>query len=99
MFSTARIVAEAAGYADARCAWLRRRDLRLPAAGEEPILRAARARKAHGLPVDLRDGYAGDEPRGPQLVRAPGRSLAALRAAVPELTLPDPVARSISYRE
>ncbi len=84
-----------AGYADARCAWLRRRDLELPAVGEPGPLRAARARKAHGLAVDLRDGYAGDRPRGPRVVSAPGLSLAALRARVPALTEPEPVARTL----
>ncbi|MEZ4467560.1 MAG: hypothetical protein R3F43_24735 [bacterium] len=45
-----------AGYADGRCAWLHLQDLALPGVGEEPVLRTARARKAHGLPVELRDG-------------------------------------------
>lgn len=84
-----------AGYADARCAWLRRRDLDLPGVGEPGPLRAARARKAHGLAVDLRDGYAGDRPRGPRVVEAPGHGPAELRALVPALTAPEPAARTL----
>lgn len=86
--------ARAAGYADARCAWIRRRDLALPGVGDEPVLRAARARKAHGLPVDLRDGHAGDDFRGPPVIAARGLSPRALRALVPDLTAPDPAARA-----
>lgn len=84
-----------AGYADDRCVWLRRRDLALPAVGEVGPLRAARARKAHGLPVELRDGHAGDSPRGATVVSAPGRSPAELRARVAALTAPEPVARTL----
>lgn len=47
--------------ADGRCAWLRLADLALPGVGTEPVLRVARARKAHGLPVELRDGRAETE--------------------------------------
>lgn len=87
--------AHPAAYADARCAWLRRRDLALPAVGDEPVLRAARARKAHGLPVELRDGHAGDDFRGPPVIAARGLAPAGLRARVPDLTAPEPVARAL----
>ncbi|MEZ4433474.1 MAG: hypothetical protein R3F65_13785 [bacterium] len=86
--------AHPAAYADARCAWLRRRDLALPAVGDEPVLRAARARKAHGLPVELRDGHAGDDFRGPPVIAARGLAPAGLRARVADLTAPEPVARA-----
>lgn len=87
--------AHPAGYADARCAWVRRRDLALDGVGDEPVLRAARARKAHGLPVELRDGHIGDDFKGAPGVAARGYGLAELRARVPDLTAPEPVARGL----
>ncbi len=85
-------VASPAGFADGRCAWLLRSDLALPGEGEEPVLRAARARKAHGLGVDLRD------PRGPDgaaLVEAPARSLAFHRDTLDDLAHGDPLVRRL----
>jgi len=84
-----------AGYADERCVWMRRTDLALPAEGAPGGLRAARARKAHGLTVDLRDGFAGDSARGPVMVSAPGQTVGTLSARVPALTAPEPVARML----
>ncbi len=70
-------VRDPAGWADGRCAWLRRADLDLPAAGDDPVLRAARARKAHGLPVDLREGGGLPHPDGDgAAVTAPARTFA-----------------------
>ncbi len=82
-----------AGFADARCAWIRRRDLALDGVGEEPILRAARARKAHGLPVELREGVSIEGPPWRPLVSAPPRSFQTHRAEVPDLVSPEPVVR------
>ena len=39
-------IRSASGFADARCVWFRVVDLALPGEGDEPLLRAARARKA-----------------------------------------------------
>ncbi len=80
-----------AGFADRRCAWLRRADLALPGEGAEPVLRVARARKAHGLQVDLRDGRV----VGAQTpaVRAPAMSAAGYRAAFDDMVNGDPVVR------
>jgi hypothetical protein len=47
---------DAAAYGDERCAWFPGSTLRLPSVGGPTILAAARARKLHGLPIDLRDG-------------------------------------------
>ncbi|MCA9541056.1 MAG: hypothetical protein KC620_19280, partial [Myxococcales bacterium] len=79
------------GFADERCAWLRRRDLALPGVGDEPVLRAARARKAHGLTVDLRDGFIDDGPA--TAVRAPAMRLGAHRSRLSDLVAPEPTAR------
>ncbi len=76
-----------AGFADRRCAWLRRVDLALPGVGVEPVLRAARARKAHGLTVDLRDGRAAGGGR----VSAPAFGWRAHREDFADLVAPDPV--------
>ncbi len=76
-----------AGFADRRCAWLRRADLGLPAVGAEPVLRAARARKAHGLTVELRSGRGA---AGAQ-VTAPAFGWRAHRADFADLVAPDPV--------
>jgi hypothetical protein len=67
-----------AGAADGRCAWIHRPDLALPGAGTDPVLRLARARKAHGLPVMLRDGQG--------LVTANALTSQAFQAAVAERT-------------
>lgn len=82
-----------AGFADARCAWLRRADLALPGEGHEPVLRAARARKAHGLHVDLRDGrgVGVDAP----VVRAPAYDAATYRAGFDDLVHGDPIVRKL----
>ena len=82
-----------AGFADARCAWLRRRDLALDGVGEEPVLKAARARKAHGLHVELREGVSLEGPPWRPLVSAPPRSFVDHRAQVPDLVAPEPIAR------
>lgn len=81
-----------AGFADGRCVWASRVDFTLPGAGVEPGLRAARARKAHGLAVDLRDPRGAD---GAAKVRAPGRSAAALRAGFADAIQADRTARAI----
>lgn len=81
-----------AGYADGRCAWLHRQDLDLPGVGEEPVLRTARARKAHGLPVTLRDGR---DAAGRPCVVAPALTGAALRASVPDRTGGDRLVRGV----
>ena len=47
-----------AGYADARCAWFHRADVERPGWGSNVVAQIARARKFHGLPVDLRAGRA-----------------------------------------
>ena len=77
-----------AAYADPRCAWLDATDFRLPGEGDEPVLRAARARKAHGLTVDLRDG--GD------LVRAPATPVGTHRAGLGDLLDDDPLVRTLA---
>lgn len=88
-----------AGFADHRCAWLRRRDLSLPAPGPVGPLRAARARKAHGLALDLRDGRGPSNPgkglHGTTLVRAPALSAEALRVRFDALVSGDGVARAM----
>jgi hypothetical protein len=84
-----------AGFADARCAWLRRRDLRLDGVEFEPIMRAARARKAHGLPVELREGVANEGPPWRPLVSAPPRGFVAHRAGVADLVAPEPLLRPL----
>lgn len=81
-----------AGFADARCAWGKRWDFALPGAGVEPVLRAARARKAHGLAVDLRDPR---DAAGERLVSAPGHSAAALKAGLADALQADQGARAI----
>lgn len=78
------------GFADARCAWLRRADLELPGEGHEPVLRAARARIAHAFPVELRDPR---DVAGRVLVEAPGLDWAAWRREVPDLVVTDPPTR------
>lgn len=87
-----RTLTHPAGFADARCAWLRLDDLRLPGAGVEPVLRAARARKAHGLGVDLRDPRSAD---AVTCVRAPALDRRALRAGLADALQGDQVARGI----
>lgn len=81
-----------AGFADGRCAWLTLADLRLPGVGIEPVLKAARARKAHGLAVDLRDPRAID---AVTCVRAPAHGREALRAGLADALQADQVARAI----
>ncbi len=82
-----------AGFADPRCAWLRRADLALPGEGTEPVLRAARARKAHGLGVDLRDGRGAET--GAPVVRAPALSAARYRAGFDDMVGGDPIVRAL----
>lgn len=90
---------QSAGFADHRCAWLRRRDLALPAPGQPGPLRAARARKAHGLAVDLRDGRGPSNPArkltGDVLVRSPALSAGELRRRFDELVGGDGVVRAL----
>ncbi|MCB9521851.1 MAG: class I SAM-dependent methyltransferase [Myxococcales bacterium] len=82
-----------AAYADGRCAWLRLRDLALPGPEADRVLRAARARKAHGLDVDLRDGRGPLAPlkgsRGRWLVVAPAMTLEKHRATLHDLVAGD----------
>ncbi len=83
-------------FADPRCAWLRRSDLSLPAVGVEPVLRAARARKLHGLPVELRDPRGPrklGQPARPALVRAPAEGLSAYRHHFPDMVGTEPLVR------
>lgn len=84
-------LAAPAGFADPRCAWLRLGSLDLPGEGTEPVLRAARARKAHGLPVALR---AGRDVSGATLVGGPPTPSAAFDAALGDRLLGDPVLRA-----
>lgn len=91
-FAGANRVAEAASsaaFADARCVWLRAADLALPGEGTEPLLRAARARKAHGLTVQLRSGAGG-------ALRGPALGPAAWRAGLTDWTLGDPAVRLLA---
>lgn len=87
------------GFADARCAWLRRADLDLPAPGPLGPLRTAQARKAHGLPVDLRQGRRSLQPAqqllGEALVRAPALSHTALAAQLDQALRGDLFARGL----
>ncbi|MCK6569833.1 class I SAM-dependent methyltransferase family protein [Myxococcota bacterium] len=80
-----------AGFADARCAWFPLADLDLPGEGVEPLLRAARARKAHGLPVELRDGR--DE-SGRTCVAGVPTSPARWTSLLSDVLLDDPVLRA-----
>jgi hypothetical protein len=75
-----------AGFADERCAWFEASDLALRGEDAPPVLRMARARKAHLLPVEVRHGGG----RAP-LVTGPGISSAAFREGLPAWTLRDPV--------
>lgn len=76
-------VRSATAFADGRIGWFRAETLHtLPALGFDPLLRIARARKAHGLAVDLRDGRARD---GAVLCRGPGLSLAEHRTTFADL--------------
>ena len=77
-------------FADPRCAWLRSADLHLPGTGDEPVLRVARARKAHGLPVDLRSGLGAG---GTPIVRAASFDARSFREALPDRTQGDPLVR------
>lgn len=90
--------AEAAGYADDRCVWMRLDDLRLPGSGEIsdhqlPGLWVARARKAHGLAVDLRRAEAdvGGGRLSPPRLEAPALSLSAHLRSYVELVEGDHV--------
>ena len=87
-----RTLTHPAGFADGRCAWLRLEDLALPGVGVDPVLRAARARKAHGLAVDLRDPRAEDRVT---CVRAPAMRRRALQAGLADALQSDGVARMI----
>lgn len=80
--------ARPSAYADPRCAWFDAADLLLPGAGDEPVLRTARARKAHGLAVDLREGAAD--------VRAPARSHRWHTAHLPDLVDGDALLRGLT---
>ncbi len=84
-----------AGFADGRCAWLLRQHLSLPGVGEEPVLRAARALKAHGYPVDLRDGFSGDGPPWHSVVKARPMSRANWMQMWPDLAVTEPLARPL----
>ena len=53
-------VRDAAAYADDACLWFAGRLLSLPSMPGPPALRLARARKLHGLPIELREGRDGD---------------------------------------
>ena len=80
-----------AGFADPRCAWLQGSDLTRPQVGDEPVLRAARARKAHGLTVDLRDGRS---VMG-SAVRAPTIDVLAHRRSFVDLSGHDPLVQKL----
>lgn len=82
----------AAGFADPRCVWLRATDLGLPGEGTEPLLRAARARKAHGLTVALR---AGRDAHGVPLVEGPALTSGEWQAGLTDWLLGDPVLRAL----
>ncbi len=84
--------ASAAGFADPRCVWLRLTDLALPGEGTQPLLRAARARKAHGLTVALR---AGRDAEGAPLVTGPSLTPAQWQAGLTDWLLGDPVLRAL----
>jgi hypothetical protein len=90
--SRVRDLRSPAGYADERCAWFSVDDLALPGEGTEPVLRAARARKAHGLPVDVRDGR---DTAGLPCVRGPATSRASWEAGLSDTLLDDPVLRAL----
>ena len=85
-------IRSASGFADARCVWFRVVDLALPGEGDEPLLRAARARKAHGLSVALRSGRC---PLGDRLVTAPALSREAWTVGLSDWLLGDPVVRGV----
>ncbi len=68
---------DVAAYADERCTWLNGTSLQLPTIGGPPALAAARARKLHGLSIDLRDGRA--ETQDAPIVQAVGHERSAQR--------------------
>lgn len=74
-----RDVTSPVAAADGRCVWLQRADFALPAVGHDPALRVVRARKAHGLAVDLRDPR---DAAGQAIVRASAIQGATLRAGL-----------------
>ena len=87
-----------AGYADSRCAWMRREDLALPGrVGEDRVLATARARKAHVLAVDLRESRPQQPSKGaPQpMVTAPALSWRRHLQTLPDLVGGDPAVWSV----
>lgn len=85
-----------AAFADERCAWMRRADLALPAPGTHPVLRAARARKAYGLPIDLRDGRATPTANNPTTdVHAPAMTISTYTAGLNEMVAADGIVRTL----
>jgi len=89
--SRVRDASSPAAFADARCVWLPLADLDLPGEGVEPFLRAARARKAHDLPVELRDGRDED---GRACVVGASTSSARWTSLLSDALLDDPVLRA-----